>query len=208
MPHIPQLRPVALHNRYYGLRHGESIANQQGIIVSDPKVGCREYGLSEIGKAKLRGEMDRFRQELGQPLVYASDFLRTRETAEIVTRGLKCSFEPTPLLRERWFGDFDGSSNANYETVWNEDRNHHQHTRWNVETVLSVAERVMELIRDLEDRFTGATILLVSHGDPLQTLECVLRDMPIGCHRDVEPLLPGDLRRLRLLNDNELARPE
>lgn len=198
MPHDFQLQPRSLNNRYYGLRHAESIANQQGIIVSDPEVGCREYGLSEVGKTRLRGDADRLRRELGQPVVFASDFLRTRETAQIVAGALSCDFELTPLLRERWFGDFDGTSNDHYDTVWAEDRLNPEHTRWNVETVRSVAERVMQLIRDVEKRCHGATILLISHGDPLQMLECVFVGIPIGCHRDVEPLLPGDLRRLQL----------
>jgi hypothetical protein len=38
MQHVPSL-PSRLRNEYYALRHGESIPNVIGIIVSDPERG-------------------------------------------------------------------------------------------------------------------------------------------------------------------------
>ena len=38
-----------LRNRYFAMRHGHSLANAQGSIVSDPLYGIGDYGLSEAG---------------------------------------------------------------------------------------------------------------------------------------------------------------
>ena len=38
-----------LKNTYYAFRHGQSQANVDGIIISDPDVGTKEYGMTEEG---------------------------------------------------------------------------------------------------------------------------------------------------------------
>ena len=43
------IKPPPLHNKYYGLRHGESMANLEGIISSDPGRGTTMHGLTETG---------------------------------------------------------------------------------------------------------------------------------------------------------------
>jgi hypothetical protein len=44
------VKMASLRNRFFVLRHGQSLGNVAKIIVSDPKNGCSDYGLSDIGK--------------------------------------------------------------------------------------------------------------------------------------------------------------
>eukprot|EP00438_Fugacium_kawagutii_P016681 Skav223975 [mRNA] locus=scaffold1107:223842:226947:- [translate_table: standard] len=39
-----------LRHRFFALRHGESKANVAKIIISDPKVGTKAYGLTPAGR--------------------------------------------------------------------------------------------------------------------------------------------------------------
>ena len=39
-----------LNNRYFAMRHGHSVGNQRGTIVSHPENGCGGFGLSELGR--------------------------------------------------------------------------------------------------------------------------------------------------------------
>ena len=48
------IKPPALHNKYYGLRHGESMANLEGIISSDPGRGTTIHGLTETGRKHIQ----------------------------------------------------------------------------------------------------------------------------------------------------------
>lgn len=67
-------------------------------------------------------------ETLSRPvLMVASDFARARETAQIVLDRMKASNKITlisneltlvPELRERIFGEFEGTSNENYDKVW------------------------------------------------------------------------------------------
>ena len=43
-----------LSNHYFVLRHGKSLANEQGIILSDPASGTKGYGLSNVGKEQVK----------------------------------------------------------------------------------------------------------------------------------------------------------
>lgn len=187
----------SIQNRYFALRHGESLANQQGIILSEPRVGCREFGLSDAGKAALLQNVVAYRCELGANLaIFSSDFRRARETAEILGESTQCEVELSPLLRERYFGDWEATPNLNYQRVWEEDCKDEHHTRWNVESVSSVVERMLALIQRIEGQHSETTIVLVSHGDPLQMLQCVLEGKPPGLHRELPSLGPGELRLL------------
>lgn len=56
-------------NRFFALRHGQSLANVAGLIASDPGVACHKYGLSDEGKKQA--------QKAGDQLV--QDFLRVRK---------------------------------------------------------------------------------------------------------------------------------
>ena len=51
MNHLKSLNK--LNNQYFALRHGESIANQKGLIVSSPENGIKGYGLSETGQTQI-----------------------------------------------------------------------------------------------------------------------------------------------------------
>ena len=50
VPCAVTIKPPVLHNMYYGLRHGESMANLEGIISSDPGRGTTMHGLTETGR--------------------------------------------------------------------------------------------------------------------------------------------------------------
>ena len=41
---------VPLHNTFLIVRHGQSEANVEGIVVSTPENGCSKYGLTHLGR--------------------------------------------------------------------------------------------------------------------------------------------------------------
>lgn len=186
-------RLYPLRNRYFGLRHGQSQANEQGLIVSSPGVGVRNFGLTQAGKDAVEA----CQLPSGEKQIYSSDFLRTRETAGIVADSLGLSVELSVLLRERYFGDWDLQSSENYDRVWDEDLRDPTHTEWKVESVQSVADRMSKFIRRCEGNHQASAIVLVSHGDPLQILECLFRQIPMSRHRELPSLEPAELREFR-----------
>ncbi|QEN03922.1 histidine phosphatase family protein [Thiospirochaeta perfilievii] len=182
-----------LNNRYYLLRHGNSIANRDGLIVSDLDIGISEYGLTDLGKRDI---LLKSKKIINKPyLIYSSPFKRTIETSLIVAKSLGLiNIEYITDLKERFFGDFDLKSNKNYKIVWDRDRIDPEHKNFNVESVKSVYNRTSSFVKRVELEMKDMDILIVSHGDSLQILECWFNSMDPKYHRDLKPLEEGEFR--------------
>jgi broad specificity phosphatase PhoE len=188
-----------LANRFSVMRHGQSTANVAGLIVSRIENGRRgEYGLSELGrKQALAAALDCGLP--GDTVLCTSDFSRARQTAHIVAAQLGAAEAVTaPALRERCFGDWEGSSTDRYERVWAADEADPDHADDNVEPVAAVLERTSALVMELDRRYSGRDILLVSHGDPLQILQTAFLRIDPSRHRSLPALATAEIRPLRL----------
>ncbi len=174
-----------LRNSYYFMRHGESEANVAGLIVSNPEQGCHAFGLTENGLQQVLSSIKGF-AETKFDIIISSDFLRTRQSAEIVAEwchlpapGIKSS------LRERWFGEWDGQSDIHYQDVWDNDIKPDPANDKSVEPVEKVLQRGLDVIKQLEQEYSDKSILLVSHGDMLQILRTAFQDVPASQHRQL-----------------------
>ncbi len=190
-----------LNNRYFALRHGHSVANQQGIIVSDPLNGVEGYGLSRRGSNQLRRlEAHRFGLDAATR-VFSSDFRRARESAEIVHERLRCK-QPIAVdkrLRERRFGDLELAANTAYQAVWQADATNPDDRHADCESANQVMARVTSLIIECEQRMSGVKILLVSHGDTLQLLQTAFHREDASRHRRLPHLETAEIRELLLV---------
>jgi glucosyl-3-phosphoglycerate phosphatase len=188
-----------LANRFSVMRHAQSKANADGIIVS--RIGNDrqgDYGLTEQGRQQALAAA----RNSGLPrdtVIYSSDFSRARQTAQIVRAHLGApEVVITEALRERCFGDWEGSATGNYALVWAADETNSARADHDVEPVAAVLDRTTGFIADLERRYSGRDILLVSHGDPLQILQAGFLRMDPSRHRSLPPLEPGQVRQLHL----------
>lgn len=183
-----------MRNRYYLMRHGESRANQADKIISAPENGCSGYGLSDLGRAQA----ERWARESGlgaNTRIVCSDFLRTRETAEIAAATLGCAAPVQDIrLRERHFGCWEGTSAANYEPVWRRDEA--EESGDGVETPTHLTARLSALVEELEGREEGQCFLLVSHGDPLRFLQLWAQGRPTREHQSIRHFSPAEIRLL------------
>ncbi|RTR04524.1 histidine phosphatase family protein [Halomonas nitroreducens] len=174
------------------MRHGHSEANARGIIISTPKRGLASFGLSPRGEDQLAALLAEWPAPAPTRLLH-SDFLRTRDTAERVASHFGLHPQAEPRLRERHFGGLEGQPDTRYGEVWARDARDPAHRLHGVESVERVAVRMRAVIDALEARCRGETILLVSHGDPLQILLTSLAGRPLSEHRDRPPLAPASL---------------
>jgi probable phosphoglycerate mutase len=228
-----------LANRYRVMRHGQSKANEAGVIVSridSDRSG--DWGLSELGQ---RQALEAARQ-CGLPadtLICSSDFSRARQTAEIMRTQLGApEVILSEALRERCFGDLEGTPAANYAKVWQADNARDRDAGAGdvragnasagnasagnasagnasagdasaghgsdapacvgIEPATAVLDRTAGLVADLERRYSGRGILLVSHGDTLQILQAGFLRMDPAKHRQVPHLDTAEIRELRL----------
>lgn len=188
-----------LANRFSVMRHGQSKANVAGLIVSrienDQRGG---YGLSELGRQQALAAA-RDCALPGDTVICSSGFCRARQTAEIVRAQLDAAdVVISEALRERCFGTWEGTPAANYARVWAADETNPADAEGNVEPVAAVLDRTTALIADLDQRYSGRDILLVSHGDPLQILQAGFLRIDPSRHRSLAALQTAEIRHLHL----------
>ncbi len=188
-----------MKNIYFFIRHGESEANVQGLIVSSAQNGLLSFGLTAKGKDQsLKTIKEQKHLFPEKTIIIASDFLRARETAHIIQEELQLStYTTSELLRERFFGDLELSHHSNYGKVWELDRQDPAHKTWGIESVLELQKRMLKLMAQLESTYANTTILLVGHGDPFHVLDASYQGRSLKKHMEIN-LRNAEMRKLQM----------
>jgi len=189
------MNEVSFRNSYLLMRHGESDANVSGVIVSDPKIGCERFGLTDRGSKQIIASVKGFTGEAITQIV-CSDFLRTLQTAQLVANTLNLPQPEQEVgLRERFFGKWEGMSAEHYENIWQRDEMD-KHSDDGVEQPQEVAQRGLMVLERLEQQYQGEVILLVSHGDMLQILSTSIAGISPHKHRSLPHHQTGEIKYL------------
>ena len=197
---------AVFNNSYLIMRHGQSEANVAGLIVSDPAIGCQRFGLTENGRLQVSNSAQGH-SETAISQIICSDFLRTRQTAQLAAEVLG---RPSPQLevglRERFFGCWEGLSDEHYQGVWQHDQTAEMSSKEsvtadNVELVEQVLQRGLKVLEKLEQQYLDQVILLVSHGDMLQILRTAFVGKPAWQHRSLPHHQTGEIKWLAAQGD-------
>lgn len=186
---------MTLHNRYLVLRHGHSLANLAHLIISHPRQGESDYGLSPQGVQQVASILASWRYDKPDRII-SSPFKRAHETAALAAAHFLCPLTLDSALRERYFGELDGGPDLHYPDVWQQDEQDSLHRYAGVESLEQVAERCWQLITRLEQGYRDKTLLLVGHGDPLQILLTRAQSRALCRHRELKPLATAEVRPL------------
>ena len=190
------------------MRHAQSKANQMHIIVSNPEAGVHDYGLTQEGNNQVLKAIAHCNELKSVEYIYTSDFLRAYETAMIIARHMNIINVKLDIrLRERYFGQFEGTDSENYQRIWDMDcRNVNDPVCYDVEPIHTVAKRMISFLIDCKNHHTNDTILVVSHGDPLQILYALSIGLPVNNFRSASHFNNAELRLLpsRFTIDEEL----
>ena len=185
------------------MRHAQSLANCEGLIVSRPENGLLNYGLSKKGQLQVKDSAFKFIYTFDRKIqIISSDFKRAKETADVIHQSLRVTtaIKFDERLRERDFGDFELHSDMHYQTTWDNDAKDSSHTINNVESADDVMTRVTKLIVDIEKEYSKSTLLLVAHGDTLQILQTAFQKQAATKQRELAHLENAEIRELFLKN--------
>ncbi len=156
-------------NLYFLQRHGEAETNATDTLSSWPEV--REFHLTEKGRAQVRESALKLKEK-GVDLIFSSDLLRTKETAAIIseTTGVPVVFDER--LRELGLGELNGRPEAEYKAAI---KGGDKVTRFDdapkgTELLRDCRKRIIAFVKEIERKYAGKKIVIVSHGDPLWLL--------------------------------------
>ncbi len=164
-------------NKYFLMRHAESKKNNlAGKEIINSKLKHDKYDLTEKGVKQAEEAAKKLKKEKID-FIFSSPFLRAKKTAEIVSKEFSLDFKIDERLKEIDHGSVcEGKDH--YVCVTEEE-----YPRFDVKFGLDgesrndVKKRMFDLVKEMDDKYEGKNILLVSHGDPLWLLEGIANSL-------------------------------
>ncbi|MBU6490837.1 class I tRNA ligase family protein [Patescibacteria group bacterium] len=170
-------------NTYRIMRHGESEKNIKNIVSSDPF----SNNLTERGKEEVR-KTARALARTGIDMIYASPFMRTRETVEIITEVLGIDHSAIVFderLREINFGTLSGKPLEEFFAYRDAHAPNFTEKMPGGESYADVKRRVGECLYEIESSTVGKRVLIITHGVCLESLVALCRGGDTGVLREV-----------------------
>ena len=190
-----------LKNKYFLLRHGQTTHQIEGpkTIYFWPD-GNPPYALTELGKSQIQEKTLQLKDK-NIDLIFSSDILRTKQTAQIVAQELGLEPKFDQRLRDTNWGVFQGKS---MEQAW-AFYNHNMEKKFTIapsegESWYDVKTRVISLLKEIEEKYSQKNILIVSHGNPLWLLEDWInglnQEQSLERRKNGVPMKMGDLKEI------------
>ncbi len=157
-------------NTYFLTRHGESELNTKWILNGVEGV---QNGLTEKGKTQVDTAIETLKTEQIE-YIYYSPLERTKETAKRIAE--KLGIPETNLIEDRrliemQFGEFEGKEVNAYHAFFGSGYNRLIMHPEGGESWIDVKRRVGELLYEVEKKYEGKKILIVSHNGALQMIQ-------------------------------------
>ncbi len=174
------LKQTFTANKYFVLRHGEAVSNVEDSFSSWPE--GKKAPLTEKGKEQLKKQIPSLKNKKID-LIISSDILRTSQTAEIMADALGAQVVYDERLREINTGLLNGRAVQEGVKYFNPDnsltRDQILLKRFEAqfpegENYSEVKLRELDFIDDINRKYKGKKILLVSHELPIMMLKSIV----------------------------------
>ncbi|WMT42703.1 histidine phosphatase family protein [Paenibacillus sp. D2_2] len=147
------------------IRHGLTDWNKIGRIQ-----GQSDIPLNEEGRSQARKLADRLltEQEYQWDFVITSGLSRAQETGEIIAKALNIPlYDPDSRLIEKAFGQVEGLTAQERETLWGVDW---RQLELGQESDEAIQERALSFMKEIGEKYSDNNVLVISHGGLLAQL--------------------------------------
>ncbi len=152
-------------NKYFMMRHGESEGNVKGLVSISVN---NDDHLTAVGKEKVK-ENALLLKDKKIDIIICSPFVRTKETAEIVAETIginKDSILFDDRLHEMSVPMYEGRTWKEYYADFPDVKNNFHNQIEGNETDNDVKKRTMSFLYEINNKYEGKNILIVTHGGP------------------------------------------
>jgi isoleucyl-tRNA synthetase len=153
-------------NEFYVMRHGEAESNVNGVLNSELDGKVAE--LTEKGVVQIK-HSSRELKKIGIEHIIASPVTRTRKTALIAAQEIGLNQSEVVFderIREVNPGEFNGRPIREYHAFFTSDEDRFKRTPKGGENELDIKRRMTEVLYELDEKFKGKKILIVTHDTP------------------------------------------
>ncbi|MFH1967994.1 MAG: histidine phosphatase family protein [bacterium] len=166
---------MTLKNNYFLLRHGQTIYQKENRKINYPADADYSLTITEEGKEMIKKVAEQLKSEKID-LIFASPFLRTKQSAEIVSDILGIeNINYDERIIDIKMGEFANRSHEEYANFFaNEEERFTKRPRggenWN-----DIIARTKTFLNDTEKQHKDKNILIISHGDPIWLMAGILK---------------------------------
>jgi isoleucyl-tRNA synthetase len=150
-------------NKYFTMRHGETECNIRGEVSGTVN---NDDKLTKLGREQVDDAIKELKKEKID-LIITSPFVRTRETAEILAE--KIGLEKSDIifddrLHEMSLPMYEGKKWEEYHTDYPKTVENFSKAPDGNESYEDVRRRAMSFLYDIESKYLGKNILIITHG--------------------------------------------
>ncbi|MEI7709433.1 MAG: histidine phosphatase family protein [bacterium] len=155
--------------KIYFVRHGQTEHNKAGKVTGHIESVLTPEGIAQAQKTATELPPD-------FSIIYSSDLIRCKQTAEILNQKLQLPVIFDPRLRERNFGSLEGKSWSEIgEDIREVDKNQQYDYRpFGGEYVEDVKKRIFDFIREISRTEKGKKVLVVTSAGVIRLLHNIL----------------------------------
>ncbi|OHA18761.1 MAG: hypothetical protein A2664_04615 [Candidatus Taylorbacteria bacterium RIFCSPHIGHO2_01_FULL_46_22b] len=168
-------------NDFFVVRHGQSENNVENTLNSDIS---KQFHLTKLGKEEAQATGEKLSKEQID-VVFASPFVRTKETAEIIADAIgypreKIIFDDR--LRELGFGTYEGKTVDDYISFFSHDPRAIIFLKApeGAENRQEAKNRVGAFLKEIDQKYEGKRILIVSHEGVIWMMESAMEGLDVG----------------------------
>jgi isoleucyl-tRNA synthetase len=207
------------NNKYFIMRHSESLRNKKNIASSWPEK--YHFPLTKKGEKQAKEVAKKFKKDYNPPaassrkrapkidLIFSSDLLRTRQTAEIIGKELGIAPKFDKRLRELNVGIFNGKPIKEVGKFWDIEgklsKIEYYFKKFKLrapkgENYMDAKKRMYKFLKEIDKKYQNKTILIISHEAPITMLEGAvngLSPLEIIKHRGKSQIQIGKWRPLK-----------
>jgi len=150
------------NNSYIVMRHGQAESNAQNYISNNAQ---NNDHLTKLRKEQVRVSAEKLIKEKID-IIFASDFARTKETAEIVARAIGIDKNAIIYDKRLWEvqnGDLNKKPVGEYHQHFVSTEEKFTKNAPNGENLTEMKNRVMEFLYEIDGKYKNKKILIVTH---------------------------------------------
>lgn len=166
---------MKLNNKYFLLRHGQTIYQKEGKEMNYPPDSGGWLTITDEGKEMIKNSAEKLKTK-SIDLIFASPYLRTKQSAEIVADilGVK-EINYDNRLVDIDLGEFMGKSMQKSHDFYLGDKITFDNRPKGGESWDDILARVKSFLDEINQKYSGKNILIISHADPIWLMLGYLR---------------------------------
>lgn len=152
------------------IRHGNSLANTQGVFA-----GATDSPLTELGHAQAEKTAQYVAANYRVDAVYASDLQRAFDTGKAVADKFGLTVNATSAMREIFAGEWEGQPFDMLDLrhsyyIWKTDIGNA--TCDGGESVAQLQKRIVAEVTRIAEENPQKTVVIATHATPVRVLQC------------------------------------